>query len=367
MLLDMIDTVTSASTPRLRLLTILALLLLPNLAMAEPIGIWTTPQELAALPMEGAAWDAVLAAAHQDTSHPDISNQEDPTNVRVLAKALVCVRTGNDPMCDMVRQAVMDAIGTENGGRTLALGVELTAYVIAADLVGLSASDDQQFRVWLRSVLTKTLDGKTLQSTHEDRPNNWGTYTGASRAAVAIYLGDQAELDRTAMIFHGWLGNRAVYDGFSYGDLDWQSDPSRPVGINPVGATHDGHSIDGALPEEMRRAGSFTWPPPKENYVYAALQGALVQATILYRAGYDVWNWEDRALLRAFEWLHNEADFPAVGDDTWQPHLINYYYRSKFPAPTPTQAGKNVGWSDWTHTERFPSIVPLPPSDLTAE
>ena len=32
----------------------------------------------------------------------------------------------------------------------------------------------------------------TLVSTHENRPNNWGTHAGAARAAVARYLGDSA-------------------------------------------------------------------------------------------------------------------------------------------------------------------------------
>jgi len=62
--------------------------------------------------------------------------------------------------------------------------------------------------------------------------------------------------------------------------------------------TKDGHRIDGVLPDDQRRGGSFGWPAPRENYVWEALQGALAQAVILHRAGYDVWNWEDRALLR---------------------------------------------------------------------
>ena len=46
----------------------------------------------------------------------------------------------------------------------------------------------------------------TLRGTHEQRPNNWGTHAGAARAAVALYLGDTAELSRTATVFRGWLG-----------------------------------------------------------------------------------------------------------------------------------------------------------------
>ena len=58
---------------------------------------------------------------------------------------------------------------------------------------------------------------------------------------------------------------------------------------------------------------------------------------------------KDKALLRAFRWLHDVALFPAEGDDTWQPHVINHYYGTSFPEVVPARAGKNVGWTDWTH------------------
>ena len=61
--------------------------------------------------------------------------------------------------------------------------------MLAADFIDLSSADpsfDQNtFRPWLRTVLTEDLSGKTLVSTHEGRPNNWGTHAGAARAAVA--------------------------------------------------------------------------------------------------------------------------------------------------------------------------------------
>ena len=69
---------------------------------------------------------------------------------------------------------------------------------------------------------------------------------------------------------------------------------------------------------------------------------------VLSRSGYEVWEWEDRALLRAFQWLEREADYPAQGDDTWQPHVINYFYRADLRTVVPARAGKNVGWTDWT-------------------
>ena len=312
--------------------------------------IWIDPARLAALPTSGPAWESLLAAAQQPTGAPNLADQTDATNVRVLAKALVYARTGEEHYRSEVWSACQTAIGTEVGGSTLALGRELAAYVLAADLIGGLPGDlEAPFRSWLRDVRTRELQGGTLISTHELRPNNWGTNAGASRVAVAAYLGDEADLARAAQVFRGWLGDRSAYAGFQYGQLWWQADPAAPVGINPRGATRDGHSIDGVLPDDQRRSGRFQWPPPQENYVYGALQGALVQAVILQRAGYDVWEWQDRALLRAFRWLDQEAHYPARGDDTWEPHLINFAYHTQLPAPVPSQPGKSVGWADWTH------------------
>jgi hypothetical protein len=168
--------------------------------------------------------------------------------------------------------------------------------------------------------------------------------------AAALYLGDRADFEAAATVFHGYLGDRSIYAGFDYGNLCWQADPAAPVGINPVGAVVEGVNVDGVLPDDQRR--SELCPPDItcENYVWTALQGVVAQAWMLSRHGEpDVWGWEDQAILRAFEWLHDEADCPAVGDDEWQPHVINAVYATSFPAPVPARHGKNVGWTDWTH------------------
>ncbi len=313
------------------------------------VGVWTTAEELSHLAMSGPAWQSLAEYAAAPADKPHIAANNDHADIRVLAKALVYARTGDEGLCEEVIETCMAAIGTEQGGTTLALGRNIVGYVIAADLVGLPPAEDEVFRAWLASLLDEVLENRTLRSTHKDRPNNWGTHAGAARAAIAVYLGDDAELEATAVIFKGWLGDRDSYAGFDYGELWWQADPSAPVGINPPGAQIEGHNVDGVLPDDQRRGGPFTWPPPQENYVYTALQGAVVQAAILSRGGYDAWNWQDQALLRAFRWLHEQAAYPAEGDDTWQPHVINAVYGTCFPAPVPTSPGKNAGWTDWTH------------------
>jgi len=325
----------------------------PNPSSAA--GIWIDRSAIAVLPMRGAAWTGLDHETSRPCGTPDLSNQEDRTNVCVMAKALAFARTGNVRLGIDVRSALRSiANAAPYRGRALSLGRELAAYVIAADIVSLRSLDpelDAAFRVKIKQLLTTpTIDGpRNLVDCHEKRPNNWGNHCGASRAAVAAYLGDRTELARVAQVFKGYLGDRSSYAGFRYGDLAWQCDPARPVGINPKGCAVDGHSLDGVLPDDQRRSGEFTWPPPHENYVYEGLQGAMVQAVILQRAGYDPFEWGDRALLRAVRWLYDTAHFHAVGDDTWIPSVVNYFYGTDFPAPEVARAGKNVGWTDWTH------------------
>jgi hypothetical protein len=318
-------------------------------------GIWTSAAEIAGLPMSGLSWNELKAGADEPIGLPNLSDLEDSVNVHVLAKALVYARTGEESYRDAVIASCMAAIGTEEDGETLALGRELLAYVLAADLVRLPEKEDEKFRKWLRKLLTENFEGQSLRSAHETRPNNWGLHSGATRAAIARYLGDVTELERTARVFKGWLGDRTTYADFTFNpeDLSWQADPNAPVGINPAGATIQGRPVDGVLPDDQRRAGPFRWPPPKENYVYGALQGALMQAIILYRAGYDVWNWQDQALRRAMQWLYNQANYPAEGDDKWLPHIVNYFYKASFPAPFPAGAGKNAGWTDWLYGSKY--------------
>ena len=315
--------------------------------------------ELAALETSGTAWRALVEASTEDTSAPDLSDQDDPTNVRVLAKALVAQRTDDESLREEVRDALRALPGTQAGGRTLALGRELAAYVLAADLVGLRGADARDFEDFLTDVRHEVLDGRTLISTHRDRPNNWGGHAGASRIAVALYLGDRRELEDAANVLRGYLGDRSAYSGFRYRELSWQANPGRPVGINPMGAALGGHSVDGVLPDDQRRAGRFSWPPPTTNYAWEALQGLLLQALLLERAGYDVWQWSDRALMRAARWLVFDASFPPEGDDLWQLAVLERAYPDPgfdWPEVPPSagspRPGKGFGFTDFLYPTR---------------
>jgi Alginate lyase len=329
----------------------------PSVQSGSRTGIWVSREELAGLPMSGPAWQQLKVAADGDLGKPEIADQNSNHDVRTLAVALVYARTGDRAYRAKAAGAILAAIETESGDRTLALGRNLVSYILAADLIDLRGYDpvgEQQFRAWLGSVRYEELAGRTLISTHEDRPNNWGTHAGASRIAADLYLGDRADLERAAAVFKGWLGDRAAYAEFTYDkDLSWHADPANPVGVNPPGATRDGHRIDGAIPDDMQRGGKFRWPPKHTNYPWGALEGALVQALLLSRAGYDAWNWSDKALLRATQFL-DEVDREAGGwwaedDDEWMPWIVNHAYGTNFRVAFPALPGKNLGWTDWVY------------------
>jgi len=328
-------------------------------AQSSDAGIWISPAEVARLPTSGPAWTYLLSEANQACGRVDLSDQEQRTNVCVMAKALVFARTGTRTYRSDVVTAINQIVSSGTyRGRALALARELGAYVVAADLIGLKNYDpalDRSFREKLRVLRTTfTSEGPSnLIECHEKRPNNWGTHCGATRAAIAAYLGDTADLARTAKVLKGFLGDRASYAGFNFGgpenNLTWHCDPTRPVGINPAACVRNGRVIDGVLPDDQRRAGTYTWPAPQENYVWEALQGVIGQALILSRAGYPVWDWENRAILRAVKWLYDVNGYPAEGDDTWMPHVVNRAYGTSFAAQVPARPGKNFGWTDWTH------------------
>src|SRR5215210_152447 len=103
-------------------------------------GIWLSRSEVAALPTSGAAWEGVQEAASGDLGAANVADQNSDHDVRTLAAALVAARTDDQEMRNKVVDALGNAIGTERGGRTLAAGRNLAAYVIAADLIDLNGT-----------------------------------------------------------------------------------------------------------------------------------------------------------------------------------------------------------------------------------
>jgi outer membrane biosynthesis protein TonB len=302
---------------------------------------------LMALPMSGTAWVALKARADLPVGSPNLSNQDDPNDVTALAKALVYARTGILSYRTDTITMLKAAVGTEYPGDALGIARGVTPLVLAADLVGWR---DPAWMSWLSRLRTWANPDRayTLVSMHEKRPNNWGTHSGAGRIAADLYLGDMTDLARAAKVFKGYLGDRTSYASFTYGsDLSWQANSLAPVGINGMGTSVGGVTLDGIMPDDMRRGGSSPVVGDLgQSYTWEALQGTVLQAELLARNGYPAWDWQNRAILRAFTRIH-VLGYPAAGDDRWQPWLVNRRYGTSFPASTSTTAGKSFGYADW--------------------
>lgn len=347
----------------MRTVVLVLVLLWAAAAQAQTKNIFLSKAEIDSLPTTGGGWTAVKTAADQSPSTPDLSNQDEKENVRTMARAMVYVRTGATSYRDKVINTLRQVPGTESGGRTLALGRKLGAYVIAADLI---AYRDSAFVNFVSSVRTKTLDGSTLIEKSQTKPNNWSSSCIWSRVIADLYVDDQTDLAKAIKVFKGMCGDRAVFafPSSEFGELTWQSDPSKPVPILPSSATIQGHIMSGGLPEELRRATTtFTWPPPKENYCFSANEGYLGTAWILWhsKAMPDAFTYMDKAILRVTQWLYQQANFPATGDDTHQPHIVNAVYGTTFSAPSPSTHGKLYGFGDyWARV--YNGIPPPPPT-----
>ena len=339
-----------------------ACLTLARRAPAAGRGLWIDRDRLASLPTHGPAWERLWREANEPTPPPDLSDPMDGADTHALAQALVGVRLGDEAMLTSVRTTLDRFVRehSEAGADALAVARNVVGYVLAADLIELAQVDpelDAAFRDRLERLRDRNLRGRTLRSTHEDRPNNWGNHAGAARVAIALYLGDEADLEAAARVHRAWLGDRTVaHADFRFGALSWQSDPSRPVGVNPRGARLAGLDVDGALPEEMRRGGPPADPPARTGYAWEALQGATVTTELLARNGHpDAWRWGDDAIERAVDYLYRlDARFggwAAAGDDRWNVWLINARTGRDDPTEAGVSVGKNMGFTDWTHAE----------------
>jgi hypothetical protein len=317
-------------------------------SIAASKGIWSSADELAGKPTSGDGWTTLVSFADGDTSAPDVSNQDDPTNVRVLAAAIVYARNGDASYQSKVIVACQQVVGSEKGGRTLAWGRETGAYAMAADLVGFRTPE---FEAWLHNVADVELGselGITLRQMFYKRPNNWGAMAFGSLTAIYRYLGDDALL---ADVRDYWVkGVTGPNPGLSYdADVSWHADPSDLRLINPAGSSKQGVDIDGIIPDDMRRGASFTTGTPVfTGYPWEHLQGVLMAARVLQRAGLPIWNVDQDAIGRAAYALQVRlaGEFVAKGDDLWQLAFLDQAYGTSYSGSESVWgAGKNTGFA----------------------
>jgi len=322
--------------------------------------------ELLARPITGTAWTALKAVADGALSTPNLCDQNSKHHLQTLAAALVYARTGIASYATKAQAAIMAALPTQVVGcsnAVLALGRQLTAYVLAADLSSLrTSSSGPAFASWLSTIRTKNIGGhsiwNSIKVTHENSPNNWGAYAGAARIAADLYLGDATDLAAAAKVTQGFLGDRTAYAGFnknlSSAALSWSC--SGAATYTPVNwaCFKSGINVNGGVVSDISRGGSLKWPPadPGIPYQLDSIQGLGLQVELLYRAGYTTaWSWSSSSLKRMAGIVTRSAASGGAGwNGTLTARQMPWLLNKRYALGLPTKAsgmGRAIGFTDW--------------------
>ena len=347
-----------------RILPLIGFYSVVSIASAQDGGLWTSASELADKSMSGPGWEVMKRAADGVRWYEAaVSDQDSDNNVDILAAGIVFARTGEESYRNKVASACeklasegypVASAGKEN--RTLAWARETGAYALAADLVGYRT---EAFETWLRDMAENFVaeDNRTLLGMFHERPNNWGSHAFGSLVAIYAYLQDTTSLedvrDYWIRSVNGPKPGPLEYGGPSQ-DLSWHADDSDLRLINPRGAVKEGLDIDGITPDDMRRNGNFSNPPPeaKTSYHWGVLQGMVLAGRVFDRLGMSIWAVGDSAIHRAYtvlqiRWQNRFGGWKAEGDDLWMLPFLDAVYGTDCAVGQPERMwehGKNAGW-----------------------
>jgi len=375
----------------------------PPVTPIQGSGIWISKEEIAKLPITGQAgcaqgsfcadaWNGIISKADSSWGTPDLSTYNGLNHSQAIwAGAIAATRLSFEAnrqadaqkYLDKTLKALNDVMGTETaalptseGGiddGSLANGRQFLRYIISADLLsvnnwGAGYKGSKNFVEYMYDAkFTFRKDDGGQRICEHTGASNGGSMNRATCIAAASYLGDNTQLNNSWLAFRRFTGDYTapyIID-FSGSGGNWYHNNSNKLAINPKGATCAGstYPADGVIPNDQGRGGNCpsnpNTAPGYTQYPWEGLQGAYGAAYMLYRLGYNLngknpFQINDQALLRAvqYQWYLQQkfgGSWYDSGRAAWVKHLAWYFYGYKPVSYDPSDAGRNIGFTQWTH------------------
>lgn len=328
---------------------VLAALGAAGFAACEPgddPGIYISDTKLDSLPTNTAAWNAVLSSANAfPGGQAQLVDQDSDHDVQALAQAFVGERLNDQARKNEVCNTVA-TVPNAPTDRILGLSRQLTSYAIAADVADCSV-DKAGWRRVLDKVGEGHSGGNTVLTVADRSANNWGAMARAAAVATGALIEDDSVVVRVIGAYRAYTG-QSPNSTLQFTDTNWHAG-SPQAGINAPGASRDGHTLDGVIPEDQRRTGEYSWPPAKGNYPWGALTATAVTAEILDHIDPNIGAWASRssAPVRAGRWLDGPDANPADGNDCPSTFLLNAHGAGIRTCTT--AVAQDIGFTQWTH------------------
>ncbi len=343
-------------------------------------GIWISQADIDRLPASGQAWNDLKSRADSSIGSANLADQNSQHDQSTLAVALVAAKTKDQAYRAKAVAAILSAIGTDanrdadcettpSKARSLALSRNLPSYIIAADIINLRAgTDGNEGTRWANYVNyirykkncrnNGSVPEYNLSESHDNGSSNGDALAGGARIAAALYLGDSAEVEKAWQTYQRYSGDvtkcPSCRPNLNDNGISWSytTDSSKQVAVNPAGSIKNGHKIDGAIVNDQGRGGAFSWPPGYTQYPWEGMQGYIMQAELLSRAGYPAYFIQNNAPLRTLDYqyyLSQQFGSQWMNNEPWVTWVINKAYGQHYPTKATGGGGKNMSWTDWTH------------------
>ncbi|MDQ3099357.1 MAG: hypothetical protein M3Q44_06430 [bacterium] len=343
-------------------------------------GIWLSATEIARLPTTGVAWSSLKARADSAIGTANLADQNLQHDQNTLAVSLVAAKTGQPNYRAKAVAAILSAIGTDansdpdcetspSKARSLGLSRNLPSYIIASDIInlrsGTDGADGKRWEDYVNYIRFKkncrnngSVPEYTLSESHDNGSSNGDALAGGARMAAALYLGDKAEVEKAWQTYQRYSGDStkcpSCKPNINDAGITWShtANVGSQVAVNPAGSIKNGQRIDGAIVNDQGRGGAFKWPPGYTAYPWEGLQGFIMQAELLQRAGYPAYAIQNNAPLRALDYqyyLSQQFGAQWFNDEPWVTWVVNKAYGKTYPTRAVSGGGKNMSWTDWSH------------------